>query len=649
MALIQQIDPVYVNSTQAVAEVARLRKAATATAADLSAVRIVLEDGSELPQRGRLLFSDLSVDPTSAQVTLRTEVANPQALLLPGMYVRTRLVQGQIAGAMLVPQQAVTRGPQGDSVLVVGEGGKAAPRNIKIGGASGSNWIVLDGLKAGEQVIVEGFQKMRPGAPVKPVPWTGAAPARPARSGRRQRPRLGRQPLRGRTPWLASSSTGPSSRGSSRCSSSSAAPCPSRSCRWRSTRRWRRRPSSSPWSIRARRPRRWKTTCSRVIEQEMNGSPGLIYMESVAQANGSGTLTLTFSPNTNPDLAQVDVQNRLSRATPRLPSAVTQQGVRVDKSRSNFLLFTILTSTDPAYDPVALGDYASRNVLPEIQRIPGVGQAQLFGTERAMRIWIDPAKLVGYGMSVADVNGAIRAQNAQVSSGTLGDLPNLADQTIFATIVVDGQLSNVEQFGNIVLRANADGSSVRMRDVARIELGAQTYATSARLNGQPSTGIGVQLSPTGNALQTAKAVRERMAELQQLLPAGHELRHPLRHLALRADLHRQGGGDAARGGGAGVPGDVPVPAELALHHHPDHRRAGGAARHLHGAADAGLFDQRAHHVRHGAGGGHRGRRCHRRGRERRAHHERGGPAAACRPRARRWGRSPAPSSASPWC
>jgi len=178
LALIQQIDPVYVNSQQAVADVARLRKAATA-AAEASAVRIVLEDGSELPQRGRLLFADLSVDPTSAQVTLRTEVANPQGLLLPGMYVRTRLVQGQIEGAMLVPQQAVTRGPQGDSVLVIGEGGKPAPRNVKIGGASGSNWIVLDGLKPGEQVIVEGFQKMRPGAPVKPVPWPGAA-ARPA-------------------------------------------------------------------------------------------------------------------------------------------------------------------------------------------------------------------------------------------------------------------------------------------------------------------------------------------------------------------------------------------------------------------------------------------------------------------------------------
>ena len=257
-----------------------------------------------------------------------------------------------------------------------------------------------------------------------------------------------------------------------------------------------------------------------VIEQEMNGSPGLIYMESVSQANGSGTLTLTFQPGTNPDLAQVDVQNRLGRATPRLPQAVTQQGVRVDKARSNFLLFTILSSSDPKFDPIALGDYAARNVLPELQRLPGVGQAQLFGTERAMRVWFDPAKLVGFNLSTNDVNGAIRAQNAQVSSGTVGDLPNVPGQTIFATVVVEGQLANVEQFGNIVLRANPDGSAVRLRDVARIELGAQSYATSARLNGKPSTGIGVQLSPSGNALDTARAVRTRMEELKQYFPPG---------------------------------------------------------------------------------------------------------------------------------
>ncbi|MDP3618688.1 MAG: efflux RND transporter permease subunit [Ramlibacter sp.] len=257
-----------------------------------------------------------------------------------------------------------------------------------------------------------------------------------------------------------------------------------------------------------------------IIEQEMNGSPGLIYMESVAQANGGGTITLTFESGTNADLAQVDVQNRLGRATPRLPAAVTQQGVRVDKARSNFLLFTILSSDNGEFDPVALGDYASRNVLPEIQRIPGVGQAQLFGTERAMRIWLDPAKLVSFNVSAAEVNAAIRAQNAQVSAGSIGDLPNIAGQGIAATVVVNGQLTSVEQFGNIVLRANTDGSTVRLRDVARLELGAQGYAVSARLNGKPSTGIGVQLAPSGNALETAKAVRARMEELSKFFPAG---------------------------------------------------------------------------------------------------------------------------------
>ena len=257
-----------------------------------------------------------------------------------------------------------------------------------------------------------------------------------------------------------------------------------------------------------------------VVEQEMNGAPGLIYVESVAQANGSGSITLSFQPGTNPELAQVDVQNRLGRATPRLPAAVTQQGVRVDKASPNFLLFTILTSTDPKVDPVALGDYAARNIVPELQRVPGVGQAQLFGTERAMRIWLDPAQLLGFGLGSNEVVAAIRAQNAQVAAGAIGELPNVAGQGIAATVVVTGQLANVQQFGNIALRSNADGSTVRLRDVARIELGAQSYGTSARLNGQPATGIGVQLSPSGNALATATAVRAKMEALKPFFPAG---------------------------------------------------------------------------------------------------------------------------------
>ena len=257
-----------------------------------------------------------------------------------------------------------------------------------------------------------------------------------------------------------------------------------------------------------------------VIEREMNGATGLLYVESVAQSNGTGSVTVTFEQGTDPELAQVDVQNRLARATPRLPSVVTQQGVTVDKASSNFLLFSMLASSDPAWDVVRIGDYAARNVVPEIQRIPGIGQVQLFGTEQAMRVWLDPSKLKSFNLSPSHVVTAIRAQNAQVSSGAIGDRPGIAGQSITATVTVPGQLSTVEEFGNIVLRASTDGATVRLKDVARVEIGGQSYATSARLNGKPAAGIGVQLSPTGNALAAANAVRAKMNELQQYFPAG---------------------------------------------------------------------------------------------------------------------------------
>ncbi len=263
-----------------------------------------------------------------------------------------------------------------------------------------------------------------------------------------------------------------------------------------------------------------ENTVIALIEQEMNGSPGLAYMESVAQANGSGSITLSYTPGTNPDLAQVDVQNRLARATPRLPAAVTQQGIRVDKANPNFLLFVVLSSTNPAFDPVGLGDFAARSVLPELQRVPGVGQANLFGTERAMRIWLDPVRLQALRLSTADVNAAIAQQNLQVTSGTLGEQPAVTEQTVTSTVVVQGRLNTIEEFGNIVLRANADGSSVRLKDVARIELGAQGYGFRTRLNGEPSAGMSVQLASGANALETADLIREKIAQIEKFFPPG---------------------------------------------------------------------------------------------------------------------------------
>ncbi|WP_028104813.1 efflux RND transporter permease subunit [Pseudoduganella violaceinigra] len=257
-----------------------------------------------------------------------------------------------------------------------------------------------------------------------------------------------------------------------------------------------------------------------VIEQEMNGADGLQYVESQSDSNGSVSITVTFQPGTNPDLAAVDVQNRIKRVESRLPQAVIQQGVQVNKARSNILMFVGAYSTDGSMDPTAIGDYLARNVLNEVKRLPGVGQAQLFGTERSMRIWVDPDKLTGYKLNMSDVTTAIRQQNVQVAGGTVGDLPNPRSQAWFAPVVVTGQLSSVEEFGKVVLRANRDGSLVRLRDVARMELGGASYGIQARLNGQPFVAIAVQQSLTGNALATATIVREKMDELQKYFPPG---------------------------------------------------------------------------------------------------------------------------------
>ncbi|GAB2854119.1 efflux RND transporter permease subunit [Pseudoduganella ginsengisoli] len=257
-----------------------------------------------------------------------------------------------------------------------------------------------------------------------------------------------------------------------------------------------------------------------VIEQEMNGADGLQYVESQSEANGNVSITVTFLPGTNPDLAAVDVQNRIKRVESRLPQAVTQQGVQVNKARSNILMFVGASSTDGTMDTAAIGDYLARNVVNEIKRLPGVGQAQLFGTERAMRIWIDPDKLVGYKLTMADVTAAIRAQNAQVTAGTLGDLPAPRSQTWSAPVVVQGQLTSPEEFGRIVLRGAGSGATVRLADVARIEMAAATNAISARLNGQPFVAIAVQQSLTGNALATANLVRAKMDELAKYFPPG---------------------------------------------------------------------------------------------------------------------------------
>ena len=259
---------------------------------------------------------------------------------------------------------------------------------------------------------------------------------------------------------------------------------------------------------------------TRLIEDQLNGIPGLMYFESTADATGAIQIEVTFQPGTTIAQATVDVQNRIRRVESRLPRAVTQQGIIVEEGSIAFLLFISMQTTDGSMDSIALGDYITRNVLSEIRRVPGVGKAQLFGTQRSMRVWIDPDKMLGLGLTSSDITAAITAQNAQVSAGRIGATPNPVSQEVSAPVLVKGQLGTPDEFGSIVLRANRDGSSVRLRDVARVEVGGEDYNFASRLNGKPAAAIGVQMSATGNALATSEAVNAKMKELSKFFPKG---------------------------------------------------------------------------------------------------------------------------------
>ncbi|MDQ8727165.1 multidrug efflux RND transporter permease subunit [Bradyrhizobium sp. LHD-71] len=266
-------------------------------------------------------------------------------------------------------------------------------------------------------------------------------------------------------------------------------------------------------------PENLYNSVTRLIEEELNGAAGILNFESTSDSLGQVEIIANFVPGTDPSLASVEVQNRIKRVEARLPRAVIQQGILIEEASSAVLQIITLSSTDKSLDEIGLGDFMIRNVLGEIRRIPGVGRATLYSTERSLRIWIDPEKLVGYSLTSDDVTKAITAQNAQVSSGSIGAEPSRQGHPTSALVLVKGQLSSPDEFGAIVLRANADGSTVRLRDVARIEIGGMNYQFTTRQNGQPTAGLSVLLAPTGNALATATAVEEKMKELSRFFPA----------------------------------------------------------------------------------------------------------------------------------
>ncbi len=257
---------------------------------------------------------------------------------------------------------------------------------------------------------------------------------------------------------------------------------------------------------------------TQVIEQQLNGVEGFLYMSSSSLSNGTASITLTFEAGTDIDIAQTEVQNRLSTVEARLPEEVRRQGITVRQANAGFLLIVALTSETGALDSTDLGNIASTQVIDELRRVTGVGDVTLFGSEYAMRIWLDPDKLASYNLSPSAVVAAIREQNAQTAGGSLGALPLQEGQQITATITTENRFETEDEFRRIILRADAGGASVRLGDVARVEIGAQTYATSTTLDGQPMAGMAVQLATGANALATAEGVKQRMEELGAGLP-----------------------------------------------------------------------------------------------------------------------------------
>jgi multidrug efflux pump len=270
-----------------------------------------------------------------------------------------------------------------------------------------------------------------------------------------------------------------------------------------------------------------QNTVVSVIEQQMSGIDNLLYLSSSADASGIATVNLYFLPGTDPDTAQVQVQNKVQLATPSLPQTVQQQGVTVTKSTRNFMMFFTLSSTDGSLDEIALGNYIASSVLDPIRRVPGVGEANTFGTENAMRLWLNPEKLNSFRLTSSDVQTAVQAQNAQVAVGQIGGRPSAENQQLNVILQGRSTLRTVEEFGNILLRVNPDGSRVRLRDVARVELGGQDYNIQARINGRPAAAVAIRLSPTANALQTADEVRAKVNTLSKFFPPNVTVNYPL--------------------------------------------------------------------------------------------------------------------------
>ncbi len=348
----------------------------------------------------------------------------------------------------------------------------------------------------------------------------------------------------------------------------------------------------------------------------------MLYMSSISSSTGQLTMTVYFSLDTDPDIAQVQVQNRVNLAMPQLPSAVVQQGVNVQKKSSSIMMLVAVYAKDDRYSANYIANYANVYVLDALKRVNGAGQAQIMGVpNQAMRIWMNPDRMASLQITTSDIANAISQQNQLFGAGQIGQQPNAGPVELTFPVITQPQYTEPKQYENIILRASQDGSAiVRVGDVARAEFGLQQYIVDSKMNGVPATIIAVYQQPGANGLVVSDAVRKTMEQMKASFPDGMEYLVALDtndfvRLSIK-EVHQ----DAARGGRAGDPRRLPVPAELPHHAHLHRGDRDRLDRHVHRHAGARLLDQPPHAVRFGVGDRHGGRRRDRRLRERRAQH-----------------------------